>query len=154
MLVDEYCIDLKLDNQCANSSMGSMACDGKYFYIFGHFGLLKVGTGYQSTIKAQIYCQNENFCADAHWCLVLLSEPTQTLLFRSASIEPHCFAEIDCDSLQRKQFFDFGDDNEYFKTMDDGYFNGEWLKNYSPAFANGRYLSVLQQIKSKDGEHQ
>ena len=151
LIVDEYNInefnDIKGERD-KFENMGSIVSDGKYLYIYGYFGLLKVGTGYHDTIKSKIYAKNTEFYPDNHGCLILLNEPKLTLLFRSKCIEPHAFIEIDTDSLQKGSFIDFGGDN--FKTQDGEYYDGEWLKTFSPSFSNGKYLSVLQKTLQKD----
>ena len=151
LMIDEYNIenfnDIKTDKI---DNMGSIVCDGKYLYIYGFFGLLKIGTGYHDTIKSKVYAKNDQFYRNKHGCLILLNEPKLTLLFRSKAIEPHCFVIIDPNTLLQTNTMDFGD--EYFKTIDGEHYNGEWLKSYSPSFSNGKYLSVLQKTLKKQDD--
>ncbi len=130
-----------------------MVSNGKYLFIYGYFGLLKIGTGYYNTIKGKIYCENNNFYNDNHGCLILLNQPKLILLFRSKCIEPNCFIEINTNTLITDKYINFDDkNNEYFKTIDNEYYNGEWLQKYTPAFSNGKYLSILKKTIENEYE--
>eukprot|EP01084_Bolivina_argentea_P082327 149066_1 len=56
-IVDEYKIEISIDNNIKH--VGSMVSNGKYLFIYGYFGLLKIGTGYFNTIKSKIYAKKK-----------------------------------------------------------------------------------------------
>lgn len=149
MLVDSWTVDNwpsePVSAGQAPETMGSMVSNGQYLFIHGKHGLLKVGTGYHGTVKSKVYARNEEFHPNQHGCLVLLNEPRLVLLFRSKCIEPRCFVEIDTESLKQTASLEVGG-SVLFKGSGGEMYDGQWLETYSPAFSNGKYLSVLRQL--------
>ena len=72
----------------SSSSSTSVPCltgDGHYLYLHGHFGLLKVGTGYGRTIKV---LAGSRYLATGARSLPFVSRGKCTGVFQTSSLEP------------------------------------------------------------------
>ena len=140
MIIDEY----KIENYISKSKkMGSIVCDGKYLYIYNTFGLYKIGTGYQGTIKGKIYIKKDVFYNQdlnkIEGCLLIIKKPKLSLLFRSPLIKPHHFCVINISTLKFEKYLDLKYENNI--NID--------LKKYSPAFVQNNHLCILNRITPK-----
>ena len=54
-VTDQWIVDAALKSASSTSSgpIGSVASDGRFLYLHGSFGLLKIGSGYGTTVKVR-----------------------------------------------------------------------------------------------------
>lgn len=92
-------------NPLANSTtqqVASMASDGTYLYIHGKCGMIKVGTGHNSTVRGQVYLHNESWFPHERSSLVCVEDK---LYYRSPSTTPASIVVLSCSQLKVRFFF-------------------------------------------------
>ena len=88
------------DKEKEQNGVGCVVSSGKYLFAHGVFGLMQIGTGYHGSERGKVYQHNPDFYPGEHGSLILLLDPTMTLLFRSKAILPKPFAVLDMSTLK------------------------------------------------------
>lgn len=63
-LIDEFCVKNQIPPNIQYTNQPSTTSDGKYIYILVSKALLKIGSGYNGTLKGHLYASNYEFGKD------------------------------------------------------------------------------------------
>ena len=95
----------KDDKAPEKAPLVSIACDGKYLYIFSEIeGLLKVGSGFKYTMFGKVYKHNNEFHNKEKGTLAFVFTEINggKLFFRSPKVTQQPLIEIDTETLEEK----------------------------------------------------